>query len=98
MVLLPACTPDICGKDFRNSLQKPSPNYSRGHKKRKVRIVPAFTIQETLGVGIDVSTTKGENVADMIEDTLQILEKYGGPDAFINIKYMIPTYESCIQN
>lgn len=43
MVLLPPCTPDLCGKDFRNSLKKPSPNYPYG--KKTVRIVPAFTIQ-----------------------------------------------------
>jgi hypothetical protein len=27
---------------------------------------------------------------------LQLFEAKGGDDAFINIKYMIPTYESCI--
>ncbi|PFH34046.1 hypothetical protein BESB_071980 [Besnoitia besnoiti] len=30
------------------------------------------------------------------EETLHIFEINGGPDAFINIKYMIPTYESCV--
>jgi hypothetical protein len=29
---------------------------------------------------------------------LQLLETHGGEDAFINIKYMIPTYESCVLN
>ena len=29
-------------------------------------------------------------------ETLQLFETYGGEDAFINIKYMVPTYESCI--
>jgi len=24
------------------------------------------------------------------------MEKHGGEDAYINIKYMIPTYESCM--
>jgi len=38
------------------------------------------------------------NIGDLINDTLEILEKTGGEDAFINIKYMIPTYESCMQN
>ena len=33
---------------------------------------------------------------DLLQDTLELLEKRGGPDSFINIKYMIPTYESCI--
>lgn len=51
-----------------------------------------------LGCGIDHTTTRHENVADLIEETLQILERYGGPDAFINIKYMVPTYESCVLN
>ncbi|XP_053613091.1 parkin coregulated gene protein homolog [Plodia interpunctella] len=257
MVVLPPCTPDLCGKDFRHSLKKPSPNYPYGAKTRKLRVVPAFTIQamqkntkvmpppksgvfdplpikptmfrksyqrgefpvsieftssgkrlawkvpiekldfhhylpmffdglaeagypfnfivehgiddlvkkggykilpvvpqliipiknafatkrpsvlchalrciqmlvagcdkvgealvpyyrqilptlnlfkdrnRNMGSGIDHTTTRGENVADLIEDTLQILERHGGPDAFINIKYMIPTYESCVQN
>jgi hypothetical protein len=37
-----------------------------------------------------------ENVGDLIQETLEILERYGGEDAFINIKYMVPTYESCM--
>jgi hypothetical protein len=27
---------------------------------------------------------------------LELFEKHGGEDAYINIKYMIPTYESCM--
>lgn len=30
-----------------------------------------------------------------IMETLEVLEKNGGSNAFINIKYMVPTYESC---
>ncbi|KAG7200945.1 hypothetical protein KM043_003305 [Ampulex compressa] len=51
-----------------------------------------------LGEGIDYSQQRGENAADMIQETLEILERYGGADAFINIKYMVPTYESCMMN
>ncbi|KAG6800631.1 parkin coregulated gene protein homolog [Apis laboriosa] len=51
-----------------------------------------------LGEGIDYAQQKGENVADIIQETLELLEIYGGEDAFINIKYMIPTYESCMMN
>lgn len=51
-----------------------------------------------LGEGIDYSQQRGENAADIIQETLEILEKYGGEDAFINIKYMVPTYESCMLN
>ena len=28
----------------------------------------------------------------------ELFEIHGGEDAFINIKYMIPTYESCVLN
>lgn len=44
-MLLPPCLPQQCGKDFRNSLKQPSPNYPYGYKTKKPRIVPAFTIQ-----------------------------------------------------
>lgn len=51
-----------------------------------------------LGEGIDYSQQRGENPSDLIQETLEILERYGGEDAFINIKYMVPTYESCVMN
>jgi hypothetical protein len=35
-------------------------------------------------------------MGDLIHETLGLFEKHGGEDAFINIKYMIPTYESCV--
>ena len=44
-VLLPPCVPEQCGKDFRYTLRKPSPNYPHGSKTKKPRVVPAFTIQ-----------------------------------------------------
>lgn len=50
------------------------------------------------GDGIDYSQMRGENLADIINETLETLEQYGGEDAFINIKYLIPTYESYIIN
>lgn len=50
------------------------------------------------GDGIDYSQQKRENVGDLIQETLEALERRGGPDAFINIKYMVPTYESCMLN
>lgn len=50
------------------------------------------------GDRVDYTQQKRENVADLINETLEILERYGGEDAFINIKYMIPTYESCMMN
>lgn len=50
------------------------------------------------GDNIDYTQQRRENVGDLINETLELLERYGGEDAFINIKYMIPTYESCMQN
>ncbi|XP_072157234.1 parkin coregulated gene protein isoform X2 [Bemisia tabaci] len=51
-----------------------------------------------IGDEIDFSQSKRENISDLVQETLEILERYGGEDAYINIKYMIPTYESCMLN
>ena len=50
------------------------------------------------GDGIDYSQQKRENIGDLIQETLEAFEIHGGEDAFINIKYMVPTYESCKLN
>ena len=50
------------------------------------------------GDQIDYSQRKQVNLGDLIDETLEAFEKYGGPDAFINIKYMIPTWESAVLN
>ena len=50
-----------------------------------------------IGDGIDYSQQKRENIGDLIQETLEAFELHGGEDAFINIKYMVPTYESCLQ-
>jgi hypothetical protein len=49
-----------------------------------------------LGDGIYYSQLKRENIGDLIEETLEKFEMTGGEDAFINIKYMVPTYESVL--
>ena len=36
------------------------------------------------------------DVGELIQETLMLLEQKGGEDAFINIKYVIPTYESTV--
>ncbi len=46
------------------------------------------------GDGIDYSQQKRENLGDLINETLEAFERHGGEDAYINIKYMVPTYES----
>lgn len=64
------------------------------------QLLPIFNLFKhknlNTGDGIDYHQRFHENIGDLIQETLEILEKRGGPDAFINIKYMIPTYESCI--
>jgi hypothetical protein len=56
----------------------------------------AFRFAENTGDGIDYSQRKRDNLGDLINETLEKLEIHGGEDAFINIKYMIPTYESVV--
>mmetsp|Transcript_22670 Transcript_22670/g.40483 ORF Transcript_22670/g.40483 Transcript_22670/m.40483 type:complete len:105 (-) Transcript_22670:282-596(-) len=64
------------------------------------QLLPAFSLfrghNKNLGDGIEYSQRKRENMGDLIAETLELLERTGGEDAFINIKYMIPTYESCM--
>jgi len=47
-----------------------------------------------LGNSIEYSQQKRENLGDLINETLEKLEMTGGEDAYINLKYMVPTYES----
>ncbi|EDW09560.1 parkin coregulated gene protein homolog [Drosophila mojavensis] len=59
----------------------------------------AFKVKNlNCGDEIDYAQKKNLNVGDLIDETLQVLELHGGEDAFINIKYMVPTYESCYLN
>merc|ERR1712194_266513 len=64
------------------------------------QILPIFNIfkpsTKNLGDKMDYSQRKQQNLGELINDTLEIFETHGGEDAFINIKYMIPTYESCV--
>lgn len=55
-----------------------------------------ITKNKNMGDKIDYNQRKRSNLGDLIHETLEILEQNGGDEAFINIKYMIPTYESCI--
>lgn len=57
-----------------------------------------FASAVNLGDGIEYSQRKRQNIGDLISETLEMFERCGGDDAFINIKYMIPTYESCLLN
>ena len=64
------------------------------------QILPIFNLFKNMNLnihdGIDYSQRKRQNIGDLVEETLELFELHGGEDAFINIKYMIPTYESCV--
>jgi len=66
------------------------------------QILPMFNLFKTknanLGDKIDYSQRKKVNLGELIQETLELFEQTGGEDAFINIKYMIPTYESSVIN
>lgn len=64
------------------------------------QILPVFNIFKTsnsnLGDRIDYGQRKRMCLGELITETLELFEQHGGEDAFINIKYMVPTYESCV--
>ncbi|KAM6969057.1 parkin coregulated gene protein [Tautogolabrus adspersus] len=66
------------------------------------QILPIFNIFKNMNInsgdGIDYSQQKRENIGHLIEETLKMFEMYGGENAYINIKYMVPTYRSCLNN
>lgn len=49
--------------------------------------------RRNLGDDMDFQQNRAKDVGEMILETLELLERTGGPDAYVNIKYMVPTYE-----
>ena len=64
------------------------------------QILPIFNLyknnNKNLGDSIDYAQKQYTCLGELISDTLALFEQKGGEDAFINIKYMVPTYESCV--
>ncbi len=64
------------------------------------QILPVLNIfinnNSNLGDAIDYGQRKKLNMGDLIIQTLEQLEIHGGEDAFINIKYLVPTYQSVV--
>lgn len=64
------------------------------------QILPIFNLyknnNKNLGDSIDYGQRQYTCLGELISDTLALFEQKGGEDAFINIKYMVPTYESCV--
>ena len=63
-------------------------------------ILPIFNLfrscEKNMGDQFDYNQRRRLDLGELIRETLELFEIYGGPDAFINIKYMCPTYESCL--
>lgn len=63
------------------------------------QLLPIFNvfINDTANIGdrIDFGQRRNQNLGELMQSTLEQLELHGGEDAFINIKYLIPQYQSC---
>jgi hypothetical protein len=66
------------------------------------QILPVLNIfirqNYNLGDGIDYGQKKRCALGDLIIDTLEQFEIHGGENAFINIKYLVPVYQSAVLN
>ena len=64
------------------------------------QLLPIFNLYRNHNINIgdyfEYGQRKKKVLGDLIQETLEKMELNGGDDAFINIKYMIPTYESCV--
>jgi hypothetical protein len=50
--------------------------------------------RRSMGDGIDYGQQKRENLVDLVNETLEELEATGGATAFLNIKYLVPSFET----
>lgn len=64
------------------------------------QILPVMNIfinnTHNIGDSIDYGQRRNSNIGELIHATLEQLELHGGDDAFINIKYLVPTYQSAV--
>lgn len=70
-----------------------------GAISRAIRTTPVLACacrNKNLGDGIDYGQQQYDCLSELISDTLTLFEQRGGEDAYINIKYMVPTYESSV--
>ena len=62
------------------------------------QILPVVSIfaGKAVNLGDKMDFSRNGHLGELIQDTLQKMEMGSGPDAYINIKYMVPLYESCM--
>lgn len=79
----------------------PNPVIGRALVPYYRQLLPVMNIyllsNRNLGDKVDYGQRRGDCLGDRITETLQLLETYGGEDAFVNIKYLIPTHE-CVSS
>ncbi|KAG8195517.1 hypothetical protein JTE90_019506 [Oedothorax gibbosus] len=68
----------------------------------RILLVPVFSkyksVQRPYKRGeIDYGQGK-QNLSDVVNQTLDLLDRTGGPDAYVEIKYAVPTYDSMYHN
>ena len=65
------------------------------------RLLPVLNLywrnQRNLGDRTDYAQQKQNDLGATIQQTVELMEKTGSPDASMWIKYHIPTYESCVR-
>jgi len=59
-------------------------------------IAAFLEMTRNIGDQIDYGQRRSDDIGEEARKTLEMLEEYGGPNAFYSIKTSIPTYKSCI--
>uniref|UniRef100_A0A1I7XJS8 TAF6_C domain-containing protein n=1 Tax=Heterorhabditis bacteriophora TaxID=37862 RepID=A0A1I7XJS8_HETBA len=62
------------------------------------QMLPPLRKTRHCGLQPDVSYDRGKLLSEVVENTLNDLERTGGSNAYVNIKYIIPTYDSYFRN
>ena len=64
------------------------------------QILPVLNIfirkNDNMGDAMDYGQRQQRNLGELILETLEAFERHGGPDAFVNVKYFVPIYESAL--
>lgn len=64
-----------------------------------MQVLPIFNIFMACPKAVEsrlCHNTSGKCIGDLVLETVQLLERKGGPQAFMQIKRMVPTYESVL--
>uniref|UniRef100_A0A1A8MR71 PARK2 co-regulated n=3 Tax=Nothobranchius TaxID=28779 RepID=A0A1A8MR71_9TELE len=60
------------------------------------QILTVFNIFKNKNENCGDEAGREKTIGDLINETLRMFEAYGGPETYKVIKYMVPTYESCM--